>query len=190
MSEQQDQTDHLLSKLETLLKKQAAFSKEVQELRDEITQLRIDAGKNPLEKNALFKEEPSEEQPKYTQSTAPKKLYRDLNHKILGGVCAGLATYFGISIILTRIIWLLLSIFFGVGFIAYVVMWIVIPKATVAAQKPQPQFVQNASKSAMPTADNLPKTTVDWEKFVGENLINKIGIAITVIGVGIGAKYS
>ncbi len=30
----------------------------------------------------------------------------------------------------------------------------------------------------------------DLEKFIGENLINKIGIAITVIGVGIGAKYS
>jgi len=30
----------------------------------------------------------------------------------------------------------------------------------------------------------------DLEKFIGENLINKIGIAITVIGVGIGVKYS
>src|ERR1043165_2437702 len=30
----------------------------------------------------------------------------------------------------------------------------------------------------------------DWEKFIGENLINKIGIVITVIGVAIGAKYA
>ncbi|MEP6646697.1 MAG: DUF2339 domain-containing protein [Saprospiraceae bacterium] len=35
-----------------------------------------------------------------------------------------------------------------------------------------------------------PKPKSDIEKFIGENLINKIGIAITVIGVGIGAKYS
>ena len=35
-----------------------------------------------------------------------------------------------------------------------------------------------------------PKKKSDLEKFIGENLINKIGIAITVIGVGIGAKYS
>lgn len=34
------------------------------------------------------------------------------------------------------------------------------------------------------------KKRSDWEKFIGENLINKIGIAITVIGVSIGAKYS
>lgn len=36
----------------------------------------------------------------------------------------------------------------------------------------------------------LPKVNFDLEKFIGENLINKIGIIITVIGVAIGAKYS
>ncbi|MFC4870671.1 DUF2339 domain-containing protein [Negadavirga shengliensis] len=34
------------------------------------------------------------------------------------------------------------------------------------------------------------KTKSDIEKFIGENLINKIGIAITIVGVGIGAKYT
>ncbi|MGI8600900.1 MAG: DUF2339 domain-containing protein, partial [Chitinophagaceae bacterium] len=37
---------------------------------------------------------------------------------------------------------------------------------------------------------NLIKGKSNLEKFIGENLINKIGIAITVLGVGIGAKYS
>lgn len=36
----------------------------------------------------------------------------------------------------------------------------------------------------------IRKSKSDLEKFIGENLINKIGIAITVIGVAIGAKYS
>jgi uncharacterized membrane protein len=35
-----------------------------------------------------------------------------------------------------------------------------------------------------------PKIKTDIEKFIGENLINKVGIAVTVIGVAIGAKYS
>ncbi len=35
-----------------------------------------------------------------------------------------------------------------------------------------------------------PRINIDFEKFIGENIINKIGIAITIIGVGIGAKYS
>ncbi|MEA1786006.1 DUF2339 domain-containing protein [Arenibacter sp. GZD96] len=40
------------------------------------------------------------------------------------------------------------------------------------------------------TLNKPPKGKSNLEKFIGENLINKIGIAITVIGVGIGAKYS
>jgi len=40
------------------------------------------------------------------------------------------------------------------------------------------------------SSDITPKLKTDFEKFIGENLINKIGIIITVIGVAIGAKYS
>jgi uncharacterized membrane protein len=41
-----------------------------------------------------------------------------------------------------------------------------------------------------PPTRKTPKTKNELEKFIGENLINKIGIAITVIGVALGAKYS
>ena len=37
---------------------------------------------------------------------------------------------------------------------------------------------------------SMPLSKSSLEKFIGENLINKIGIIITVLGVGIGAKYS
>lgn len=53
---------------------------------------------------------------------------------------------------------------------------------TVAQPRPQTQTIP---KAVIPN-----KTKTDLEKFIGENLINKIGIAILVIGVGIGAKYS
>ena len=54
---------------------------------------------------------------------------------------------------------------------------------------------QESGYKQQPTNPNLvpnavPKIKSDIEKFIGENLINKIGIAITIIGVAIGAKYS
>lgn len=49
--------------------------------------------------------------------------------------------------------------------------------------------VQQATKPAKPKI-KPPKGKSNLEKFIGENLINKIGILITVIGVVIGAKYS
>lgn len=45
-------------------------------------------------------------------------------------------------------------------------------------------------RPSLPNRTIEPKVKSDIEKFIGENLINKIGIAITVLGVGIGAKYS
>jgi uncharacterized membrane protein len=70
---------------------------------------------------------------------------------------------------------------------------------TVMPEKPAPQPGQSVP-SAKPVAPvrpvpppavpRPPATKTNLEKFIGENLINKIGIAITVIGVGIGAKYS
>ncbi|MDO9039637.1 MAG: DUF2339 domain-containing protein, partial [Lutibacter sp.] len=189
MGENQDQIDQLLNKLELLLKKQEVFSKEVQQLRNEITQLRIDTPKKPSEKDAPSMEEPIKTRPIYTPRTAPKTLSRDLDHRILGGVCAGFAQYFGISRILTRIIWLLLTFFFGVGFIAYFILWIALPKAETTAYAQKNQTVKEPLTPV--NGSSLPaKSTINLEKFIGENLLNKIGIAITVIGVGIGAKYS
>ncbi|MDP2069146.1 MAG: DUF2339 domain-containing protein [Lutibacter sp.] len=189
MGENQDQIDQLLNKLELLLKKQEVFSKEVQQLRNEITQLRIDTPKKPSEKDVPAMEEPVKTQPIYTPRTAPKTLNRDLDHKILGGVCAGFAQYFGISRILTRIIWLLLTFFFGVGFIAYFILWIALPKVETTAYAQKNQTVKEPLTPV--NGSSLPaKSTINLEKFIGENLLNKIGIAITVIGVGIGAKYS
>lgn len=54
----------------------------------------------------------------------------------------------------------------------------------------QHQINQEQVKQTAPPINKLPKGKSDIEKFIGENLINKIGIAITVIGVAIGAKYS
>ena len=52
--------------------------------------------------------------------------------------------------------------------------------------------VKTDKKSNIPEPGkiNYPKAKSNIEKFIGENLINKIGIAITVIGVAIGAKYA
>ncbi len=56
-----------------------------------------------------------------------RRLYRDENEKIIGGVCSGLANYFGIDIVVVRIIFVLLGIGFGFGIITYLVLWVAVP---------------------------------------------------------------
>jgi len=52
-----------------------------------------------------------------------KRLYRDENHKILGGVCSGIAAYLGIDPVFVRI----LFIVSGIGLLAYILLWIFVP---------------------------------------------------------------
>ena len=63
-------------------------------------------------------------------ATGARRLYRDENDKILGGVCAGLANYFGIDIVIVRIIFVVLAISFGFGLIPYIILWIAVPSSS------------------------------------------------------------
>jgi len=57
-----------------------------------------------------------------------KRLYRSGKEKILGGVCGGIAEYFNIDPTIIRIIWILIVLGYGVGIIAYIIAWIIMPK--------------------------------------------------------------
>lgn len=59
----------------------------------------------------------------------PKRLYRDPAGPI-GGVAGGFAGYFDVDPVITRLLWIV-ALFSGVGFPAYLVCWLVIPKAKV-----------------------------------------------------------
>lgn len=60
------------------------------------------------------------------EKTMDKKLTRSDN-KVLGGVCAGLAEYFGFDPTLVRVIYLLLVLFGGAGILVYLILWVLMP---------------------------------------------------------------
>jgi phage shock protein C len=65
----------------------------------------------------------------HTYSTRPRRLYRNPNDKILGGVCGGLGVYFDIDVTIIRLIFAACVLLLGVGLLAYVLAWIIIPVA-------------------------------------------------------------
>jgi len=65
-----------------------------------------------------------------------KKLYRDIEMKYVAGVSSGMAHYVGISPLWVRLLWIVLTIGSGGGFILlYGLLWILIPQATTTSQK-------------------------------------------------------
>jgi phage shock protein PspC (stress-responsive transcriptional regulator) len=80
------------------------------------------------EENSGVKEEKEQSEKKESSFQADwswknKRLYRDENHKILGGVCSGIAAYFGIDPVIVRIVFIVS----GIGFLAYILLWIFVP---------------------------------------------------------------
>jgi phage shock protein C len=87
--------------------------------------------------------EPSQQQqpindPAYESIRPRKRLYRDPDSKVLGGVCGGLGAYLNVDPVVFRIIFALLAIGgFGSGILVYFILWVVTPEANTAAEKLQ-----------------------------------------------------
>ena len=64
-----------------------------------------------------------------------KKLYRDKENSLLGGVMSGLGHYFGVDPLWLRIIMVILFFGFGTGLVLYLILWILVPEATTTSQK-------------------------------------------------------
>lgn len=61
-----------------------------------------------------------------------KRLMRSSTDKRIAGVCGGLADYFDLDPMIIRICWLLAVLCAGTGFLAYIILWIVLPLAPPA----------------------------------------------------------
>ena len=64
-----------------------------------------------------------------------KQVYRDYDNRRIAGVCAGLATYLDIDVVLARVLMLVALVAGTAGFWIYVICWIAVPKAVTATQK-------------------------------------------------------
>lgn len=58
-----------------------------------------------------------------------RRLYRSADDKMIGGVCAGLADYFGVDPAIARLLAIIGLFVAGATFWAYIIMWIVVPMA-------------------------------------------------------------
>ena len=99
-----------------------------------------------------------------------KKLYRDIDNKYIGGVCAGLEHYLGFDALWIRLIFIFLALFTGFGFIAYILLWILVPEAATTSQKldmtGEPVNISNIERKVKEGFDDVADRvkSVDYEK--------------------------
>jgi phage shock protein PspC (stress-responsive transcriptional regulator) len=64
-----------------------------------------------------------------------RRMYRDPDNRLVGGVCSGMAAYWGTDPLIIRIIFIVATLIFLSGTIIYLILWIVLPEAKTTAQK-------------------------------------------------------
>jgi phage shock protein PspC (stress-responsive transcriptional regulator) len=85
--------------------------------------------------------ESSDDEPKssihdsFSYNINKRKLFRDPEDHLIGGVCSGLANYFDAQAIWIRLAFAIAFAFFGTGLILYIILWIVVPKAITRADR-------------------------------------------------------
>ena len=96
-----------------------------------------------------------------------KRLERDLQNKVLGGVCSGLGNYFNMDPTFWRVLLFVLFLFGCFGLLIYIILWIAMPAA-----KPQP--ITNTTSQEVTTVE-------DDKKKRNGNMV----AGFTLIGIGI-----
>jgi len=111
--------------------------------------------------------------PSYSQAEPRnkyRKIYRDPDDKVLGGVCSGIGYYFGLDPIWIRLLFIVLFITFGTGFLLYIILWIIIPQANTASEKLEmkgnPVTAENIGKQVEEELDNLKKKFKNYKEGV------------------------
>jgi len=82
-----------------------------------------------------FGEAAPEEGMQGNEGTVRRRLYRDGEEQLIGGVCAGLAHYFAVDPVIVRVLFVVFGVFSGVGVVAYLVLWAAAPRAVTAAER-------------------------------------------------------
>jgi len=92
-----------------------------------------------------------------------KRLYRSRESKVIGGVCGGIGEYFDVDPVLVRIITVILAFGPGVGVMAYIIAWIIIPTRPLGVERVRPES---------------PPTS--WHKYLPGLVLMGIGVLLMV----------
>jgi phage shock protein PspC (stress-responsive transcriptional regulator) len=87
------------------------------------------------DQSAGSQKEQKEQAEQQEHEKVKRRLFRDPDERVIGGVCSGLAAYFDIDTVWVRLAMFLLIFFGGISLWVYIILWIIIPRATTTAEK-------------------------------------------------------
>jgi len=127
---------------------------------------------------------PSRHTAGYRSEESTRRLYRDPENAVLGGVCSGISYYFAIDPLWLRLAFVVALFFAGTGPLLYIILWIVIPKANSTAEKLQMRGeevnIENIERRIRDEADRIRMRAGQFgenakREFQNANIGNRFG---------------
>ncbi len=114
----------------------------------------------------------------FTGMKTGKRLFRNSDEKIIGGVASGLSAYFGISDpVWIRLLFVLFMVGGGVAVPLYIVLWIIVPEAKTAGEKlemhGEPVNVNNIARKVEEELNDLSERITEMTKDLGKEFKSK-----------------
>jgi len=113
----------------------------------------------------------------YERRSSEKRMYRDPDNAIIGGVCSGLGNYLRIDPVWIRILFVLFTIVYLSGLFIYIILWIALPKATGPYQRRQMYEPASSARKTSPgeTGSAVTSNTSFYSEPRGDQAISKVG---------------
>lgn len=99
-----------------------------------------------------------------------KRFYRNPDGKVIGGVATGLSSYFNVDVAVVRVLFVVFGFFFGIGILAYLVVWVGSPLASSITQKMELQ----GEPVTLENIENSVRRNLGVKDEKSENTLSKI----------------
>lgn len=112
-----------------------------------------------------------------------KQLYRSRTNKMVAGVCGGLGQYFDVDPTIIRLLFVLLVLANGMGVLAYLAMWLIVPEE---GETSAPATAQTARAGAEQIAQKAQEVGTGVKQAMGTHRVEPatlVGVALLVLGI-------
>ncbi len=165
------------------------FQEKIKDLKHVITLEDVEQVTKQMGRPEQFGDEediqPETEMPQAT-GNVKRRLFRNPDDKLLGGVCSGIGSYFDIDAVWVRLIFVVILLAFGTGVFLYILLWIIMPEAVTTADKLQMRGervnVSNIEKNIKEGLETVKNRTAS----VGKDSGKKAGTVVGRVFEGIG----
>lgn len=118
---------------------------------------------------------------KASNASGERRLFRDVDNAVIGGVCQGIANFLNIDVVVIRAIFVVILLFAGFGLPLYLILWIIVPKTKSTIDrlrmKGRPITVESVREEVENAAERIKDKSNNFASSIRDNENNKRRLA-------------